>query len=449
MMKKLQKLFAVLMAVLCVFGTAGAETYHVVFYGDWDQIAEASYQAELAELFAATYPRLYARWGMEDAPSTVYLGADAADEQSVAYSYGQHVVVSVAYANRYSNDRGFIAHELVHMVQCYGGKLNYGGDAWWTENMANYGRFRYYHWADIDQMTPSAAAQEDWMDWGYAPYGHCEWFFAYMDARYPTTQDAQGQLQYGLIDSIHRLIRSNDGAALDDDPYDTQTPINQLVCAMTGYASIDALRLRFVQELQEGSWTFTGFADYADNFLTENLPGVADPAYPALTEAVHGQHTAAPMEAVTEGENLCQHAVIVEASGFTNAAEVPEMLIDGDPATKWCATLSSVTNMKHGMDGTKQWIVIDLGAQTAFNTYTILNTHTVEPYYGNMVAWELLVSDDGESWVSVDYQSHCDADAASFAIGEQSARYLLLKIADPDNGEVDTIRLYEFMLFNR
>lgn len=27
--------------------------------------------------------------------------------------------------------------------------------------------------------------------------------------------------------------------------------------------------------------------------------------------------------------------------------------------------------MKHGMDGTKQWIVIDLGAQTAFNTYTI------------------------------------------------------------------------------
>ena len=66
-----------------------------------------------------------------------------------------------------------------------------------------------------------------------------------------------------------------------------------------------------------------------------------------------------------------------------------------------------------------------------------------------MVQWELLLSNDGENWLSVDYQSHCDADQASFEIGPQSARYLLLKIYDPDNGERGTIRLYEFMLFNR
>ena len=75
-----------------------------------------------------------------------------------------------------------------------------------------------------------------------------------MDYRYPTRKDAQGQLQYGLIDSIHRLIRSHDGEEpLDDDPYDPQTPINQLVCAITGYESIEALRLRYVQDLQEGT----------------------------------------------------------------------------------------------------------------------------------------------------------------------------------------------------
>ena len=104
--------------------------------------------------------------------------------------------------------------------------------------------------------------------------------------------------------------------------------------------------------------------------------------------------------------------------------------------------------MKHSMDGAKQWIVIDLGAEKQFNTYTVINTRATEPYYGNMVQWELLVSNDGENWLSVDYQSHCDADQASFEIGQQNARYLLLKIYDPDNGERGTIRLYEFMLFN-
>lgn len=455
MMERLKKLFALLMALLCVLGTAGAETYHAVFYGDWDQITNPAYQAEMAVLFATTYPRLYARWGMGDAPTTIYLGAegadavDEADEGVVAYSYGARVVLSVDYANANRVDRGYIAHELAHSVQCYDGKLNYGGDAWWTENLANYAGFRYYHWADIDQMEPSSSAPEDWMDWDYAPYGNGQWFFAYMDARYPTTLDAQGQVQYGLIDAIHRLIRSNEGEKLDDDPYDTQTPINQLVRAMTGYASMEELRLRYVQELRDGTWTFTGFADYPDNFLTENLPGVADPTYPAWEQAVRGPYTAAPMEALTDGENLCRDAVIAGASGYVRADEAPEMLIDGDSSTKWCSRLSDVTGMKHCMDGTKQWIIIDLGAEKAFNTYTILNTHTVEPYYGNMVSWELFVSSDGESWVSVDTQQHCDADAASFAIGQQSARYLLLKIADPDNGEADTIRLYEFMLFNR
>lgn len=445
----MKTLFLLLIILLWIPCMAGAEEYHIVFHGDWDQIQKPSYQEEMAALFETTYPRLYARWGMGDAPATIYFRADAADKESVAYSYGQHVVISVDYANFAPYDLGCISHELTHSVQCYGGKLVYGGDAWWTENMANYGGFRYYHWADINQMEPSSTLPEDWMDWGYAPYGNCQWFFAYMDVRYPTTLDAQGQIQYGLIDSIHRLIRSNEGEELDDDPYDPQTPINKLVCSMTGYESIEALRLRFVQELQTGSWTFTGFADYQDNFLTENLPNVKNPEYPSWEEAVHSSNAAEVMEAVTNGENLCQSAVIVEVSGFVNEFEAPEMLIDGDSYTKWCATQDLVTNMKHSMDGAKQWIVIDLGAEKQFNTYTIINTRATEPYYGNMVQWELLVSNDGENWLSVDYQSHCDADQASFEIGQQSARYLLLKIYDPDNGEVGTIRLYEFMLFDR
>lgn len=445
----MKKLLLLLTALLCSFCMADAEEYHIVFHGDWDQIDNPSYQHKMAEMFETTYPRLYARWGMEEAPVTIFFKADAQDQKTVAYSYGSHIVVSTDYANRMPHDIGCISHELTHSVQCYSGKLVYGGDAWWTENMANYGGFRYYHWADVSQMEPSSTSPEDWMDWGYQPYGNCQWFFAYMDARYPTTMDAYGQLQYGLIDSIHRLIRSNDGPELDDDPYDPQTPINKLVCSITGCESIEALRLRFVQELEAGSWIFTGFADYPDNFLTENLPGVQNPEYPSWEQAVHRSSPARVVETLTTGENLCRDASIAGASGFVNEFEAPEMLIDGDPNTKWCSTLDHVTDMKHSMDGAMQWIVIDLGAEKQFNTYTITNTRATEPYYGNMVQWELLISGDGESWLSVDYQSNCDTDQASFDISQQNARYLLLKIYDPDNGERGTIRLYEFMLFDR
>ena len=445
-MKKLLWLLVVLLFAPCM---AGAEEYHIVFHGDWDHIQKPSYQEEMAEMFKTTYPRLYNRWGMGDAPATILFQADAEDKESVAYSYGNHVVVTVDYANLAPYDLGCIAHELTHCVQGYSGKLNYDSDAWWTENMANYGRFRYYHWADQSQMEPSSTQARDWMDWGYRPYGNCQWFFAYMDDRYPTTLDAQGQLQYGLIDSIHQLIRSNEGPELDDDPFDPSTPFNQRVYAVTGYETMEALRLRFVQELQESTWTFTGFQGYPDNFLTENLPNVPNPQYPSWEQAIHRSGAAPIMDPITQGENLCAGAAILEATGYTNHMEGPELLIDGDFNTKWCCTMDRVTSMKHGMDGAKQWIVIDLGAEKPFNTYTIVNTRKIEPYYGNMVEWELMVSSDGESWHSVDYQSHCDEDLATFYIGEQNSRYLLLKIYNPDNGERGTIRLYEFMLFDR
>jgi len=445
----MKRILCAILAILLIPLAAGAEELHIVFHGDWDQIQKEDYQEQMADLFETTYPRLYARWGTEDSPTTIYCKADAGDHSGVAYSYGQHVVVAVDYANSMPYDRGFFSHELVHCIQAYSGKLSYDGDAWWTENMANYGRFRYYHWADVSQMEPSSANPEDYMDWGYQPYGNCQWFFAYMDDRYPTAMDDQGQLQYGLIDSIHRLICANEGEELDDNPYLPETPINQLVCALTGYESIDALRLRFAEELREGSWSFSGFGGYEDNFLTEDLENVRNPDYPSWEQAIHRSGSAEAMEAITEGENLCLNASVVEASGFVNEYEAPQLLVDGDFYTKWCSTQSHVSNMKYGMDGTLQWIVLDLGEEKEFDTYTIVNTKTIEPGYGNMVCWELLTSLDGENWNSVDYQADCDRDMASFDIGLQRARYVLLKAYDPDDGQVGTIRLYELMLFKR
>ena len=443
----MKRILCMVLAILMFGFAANAEEFHMVFYGDWNEINKASYQEELAEVFHSVYPRLYARWGRETAPRLVYFEAASEGDVSVAASYLNYVVLNTEYANRAPYDLGYFAHELTHTVQGYNGRINYGGDAWWVENMANYGRFRYFHWTDAKWMEPSSIDPDDWMDWGYTPYGNCQWFFAYMDDRYPTVIDENGTMHYGLIDAIHRLIYTNEGEMLNDNPYLPETPINRLVNDITSYESIDALRLRFAEELREGTWSFNGFSKYKDNFLTENLNGIQNPEYPSWEEAIHTRSSAEPMAAVTEGENLCLHAGCVEVSGFVNEYEAPEMLTDGDPYTKWCSTSHSVSSMKYAMDGAGQWIVLDLGEEKEFDTYTVLNTKTVESYYGNMVSWELMASSDGVEWRCVDYQTDCNLDMVSFHVGMQKARYLLLKAYRPDDGEVGTIRLYELMLF--
>lgn len=126
------------LVLFCLFGCAQAEDFQLVFYGDWDQIRTRSYQADLSDLFECTYPRLYARWGTEQSPETVLFKADAEDHTSVAYAYSNRVVVSVDFANRKPQDRGYFAHELTHMVKSYGDKIEYNENTWWVENMADY-----------------------------------------------------------------------------------------------------------------------------------------------------------------------------------------------------------------------------------------------------------------------------------------------------------------------
>lgn len=420
--------------------------YKLIFAGDWDLVTAEGYQESLVRLFYNSYPRLYARWGDGSEPKTITFHADKGYD-GVAYAQGTKVVVSVDYANSNPWDLGFFSHEITHSVQQYNNKLNYGGDAWWTENLANYGGFRYFHWSSAEYVQVYQATDTSLQDWGYQAYGNNKWFFAYMDSRYPTTQNEDGTWNYGLIDSINRLIKSNTGTQLNDDPYDTTSRFNQTVKAVTGLDCIESVRLQFVQELKDGTWNFTGFGDYIDNFITEDLPGVENPDYPEATAPIHGDKTANAQAAVTDGNNLCQNATVHSVSGQVNASEAGAMLIDGNAATKWCST--GTNNPTYCLDGTVHWIVIDLGEKKSFNTYSILNTKSKEAGYGNMVEWEVLISDDAKNWTSVDYQPSCDQNSASFNIGEQSARYILLRVYNPDNGQAGTIRLYEFQLFNQ
>ena len=429
-------------------GRYSGSPYQLLYTGDWDLITAPGYRESLTELFYACYPRLYARFGLGGEPKTITFEADKGYD-GVAYSVGRTIVVSVDYANAHPGDIGFFSHELTHSVQQYGDRLNYDEAAWWIENMANYGRFRYFHWMDAAYVQLYRADDPSLMDWGYAPYGSSQWFFSYMDAKYPTRREASGELRYGLIDSINRLIKQYTGGQLNDDPRDPATPINQTVKEITGCDCIDDLRAHYAEELQSGRWTFTGFGNYPDNFITENLPGLPDPDYPMLTSRQPGSQTARLLDELVTGEgNLCLGGTVSKASGQTGAAEGAELLIDGNENTKWCSTAGTVTDTTYCLDGTPQWVVIDLGGQKSFDTYTIFNTGTKENY-GNMTEWELLTSDDGRSWRSVDYQPACREDKASFYVGRQSGRYLLLRAYNPDDSQAGTVRLYELQLFRQ
>ena len=315
--------------------------------------------------------------------------------------------------------------------------------------MANYGGFRYFHWSNPKYVQVYEATDTSLQDWGYEQYGNNKWFFAYMDSKYPTRKNADGTLKLGLIDSINKLIKDNNtGSTYTDDPYDVTTPFNKVVKDITGYDCIESLRKKYVEELKAGTWTFKGFGDYEDNWLTENIEGIANPEYPMVGEKIHGNKTAAKLSnVINDDTNLCLGAKVFDCSGFTNDSENASMLIDGKLDTKWCATSSNVTKGEYKLNGVKHWIQIDLGSEKEFNTYTLYNTQSKESF-GNATEWEILTSNDGQNWTSVDYQNNNNNASGSYNIGTQKARYVMIKVFTPDDG-VGTLRLYDFQLYNK
>ncbi len=421
--------------------------FKALFVGDWDQVTAKGYKEALYNAFYEVYPRQYKRWGTGSEPKKIFVRADKG-EKGVAYTSGSSIVISVDWMNNNPREIGYFTHELTHAVQQYG-NVSSSSKAWWVENMANYGGFRYYHWTHEDTAQIYYANDESLQDWGYEAYGNNKWFFAYMDSKYPTTKDSNGNVKYGLIDSLNHLLKDNKGTTYDDNPYNTSTPWNQLVKKITGYDCIESLRLHYVEELKNGTWTFTGFGNYSDNWITTDLPGVPNIDYPAFVGKNHGNTTGTKLSsAVTSGTNLLSGATIISESGYTKDGESSSKLIDGDLSTKWCATSGSVVNQAYALSGAQHFVKIDLGSTKTFNTYTLYNTTSKEGF-GNTTEWEVLVSNDGKEWKSVDYQVNKNDAISSFDIGTQTARYIVFKIFNSDNGGVGTVRLYELQLYNR
>ena len=425
--------------------------YHLQYAGDWDAIIDKSYQQNLTDLFYNTYPRLCARWGVGTEPKVVTMGCGE-HIGCCAFSAGDRVVVDTGFANDCPLDIGYFSHELTHTLQQFD-HFYYGDKAWFTENMATYGGFRYFHWTDARfvQVYQAEGIRKDLYDWNWDGYGYgCKWFFCYMDYRFPTTKNADGTLKRGLIDALVYEIKAGRLTHADTDcATDPTNLFNTVVKEVTGYDCIEDIRKEYEEEFSTGKWDFIGFANYSDNFLTEDVPFVENPVYPMLSPKNVGDKTAAPLSApVTEGENLTKGATIVDKSGQECKEESADKLIDGDPTTKWCSTKDSGKNMLYALDGTAQWVVIDLGEEKTFNTYTVWNTKSGEPTANNMTEWTLAVSSDNANWTVVDYQPDCDMDIVSFNIGAQTARYILLRAYTVDQHKAGTIRLFGFGLYN-
>lgn len=416
--------------------------FEAIFTGDWDKVTATNYKKNLKDLFYQVYPRQYTRWGTGSEPKRMFIVADKGYD-GVAYTMGNSIVISVDWMNSNPVGIGYFSHELTHAAQQYG-NVTSSGSAWWVENMANYGGFRYYHWATEDNVQVYQASDTSLQDWGYQAYGNNKWFFAYMDAKYPTTKSSDGTVKLGLIDSINNMLKTNKGTKYDDNPKDTSTPWSKLVYQITGYDCIESLRLKYVEELKNGTWAFTGFRYYQDNWITEGIAGVDNPTYPMIGSKTHGSKKAAKLDtAVTSGTNLCSGASILHTSGQTNVNEAAEKLIDGNLDTKWCSRSSSESTFNGVMHSVK----IDLGSKKTFNTYTIYNTQSKENF-ANASEWEILVSEDGKTWTSVDYQNNNNNSVSSYNIGTQTARYVQIKIFNPGDS-AGTIRLYEFQLYNK
>ena len=423
--------------------------YSLWFQGDWELIKDEDYLDNLIDLFYNVYPRLYARFGTGAEPKSITFMADK-NYDGVAYCAGTLVCVSTAYANSNPSDIGFFAHEITHSVQQYGGKMEYTDGSWWTENMADHGRFRYFHWGySTDYVKFYEPTDTSIQDWGWQPYGNCNWFFAYLDYKYPTTLNDSGDKVLGLIDSIDKLIKENNtGAAYEDDPYKEGTPFNNVVKEITGLATMEEVRLQYVKELKDGTWAFTGFGNYVDNFVTEGLDGVPDPEYPMLEPVTPGDKTGEILASpVTEGTNIAKGATIVEFSGEIGS-EVAANIVDGDLTTMWRSSSAVQDGYKYKLMGIQHEIVIDLGASKSFDTYTIVNAGSKGASVQNPASWEILVSDDGKNWTSVDYQTGQKLDVASVNVGEQNARYVMLRYYKSTQSSSDIVRLYEFMLFD-
>lgn len=409
--------------------------YKLYYAGNWELITTEGYRDYMTDVFYSTYPRLYKRWGTGTEPTAIYY--DAVNSNGIAWNLGKTVCVTREWGNNHPEDRGYFAHELTHVVESYNSSayptLVYPDGSrleWWIEGFATYGRFRYYEWANADQVVDLGASKEARVrynsdgsvyrfDWLGTPsttnngsVEDIQWFFSWMDYNYPTTKDANGNKVYGLIDSINLALKNG-------------TYNDNIFVQKTGYTMWQLME-KYTEDVNERGWRFTGFANYPDNWLTEDIPGMQNPVYPVSLSA-------------NTLNNQLDH-IVQATDGFGN--EGAEKLFDGDVGTKYCTDASS------------PYVVFAMKNPVTVKSYAIATGNDTSSYTGrNPQSWTLYGSTDGNSWNVINNVTNgsvtlkaVDSKYFKFTTNNTASyKYYKLQITSCVSGS--TVQLSEFSLY--
>lgn len=441
--------------------------YQLIFQGDWELVEDETYYDKFVDIFHHTFPKLYKRFALLGSENKIITFIADKGYSGVAFQSGGKITYSVDYLNNQADRVGSLSHEATHSVQGYGGKLSYGGkdltytdpttkekltyNNFWTENLANYGRLRYFEWSYSPQFLTLYDVKNDaglW-NWGYGEYGiGGALFIAWLDWNYPTLdKNNDGKIsadEYGAVDLINYTIKRS-SEKLSDNPYDPTTPFNQAIATATGgkFATYEAARQQYEADCKSGAFVFNGFSEYRDNFITENLPGTTETTYYTRGELTPAGKTNPLLSAaVTTGNNLCLGARISTVASIGMNDYLSLNLIDGDLATRYqakrCDNLYALTKVANE-------IVIDLGESVPFNTYTLVLYSAQDSYIAK--TFEIMVSNDGGNYTAVDCQKNNTADTLSVTFETVTARFVKLRLYEPDS-KASITRICEFMLFD-
>ena len=208
--------------------------------GPWEEMKDRDFVDKVVYEFYACFPQILARYAiLGNEPREIEIYIEDNNDIGAAWAMGNSIGICLDWANNTSHelkDIDFLSHELGHSAQQFGDKLNYGDQqgryydgvfygGWFTEQMASYAGFRYYHWGtvpeacDLDVFNPSRNYSFDWTS-----YGNCGLFFAYVDWYY-CTYDKNGDRkitddELGVIDALYKLIKNTDVKL-----YDTPVPV--------------------------------------------------------------------------------------------------------------------------------------------------------------------------------------------------------------------------------
>lgn len=421
------------------------EAFQIVFEGDWSAAPEGFKEA-MAEEFHTVFPRLWARWGSSNVnkciPVLLVPQEDIPGSHGVTYhvyDWTRHqctpyIKISEDTINgrpNFMRAKAVFAHELTHAATTSAWHRGIDPNVWLVEAVADYGLFRYASWADEAYLCAESFFQQDnenLRTWGYKPYTSSQWFFAYLDDKYPTTAD-----QYGLTDSI--LLAMQNGLITSDGGADqSDAALNALIEGLTGYRDIEALRQQYVKELDAGEWIFDGFAGYADNYITEGLPGVPEPTY--------------PKQALIEQGNLCFDASTYGGSGEASAALSADNLVDGNLSTRWEASRNDVAEPGKLNQGVQHGIVISLGTTMTFDTYVLYHEGSQGNSSQNTKNWRINYYDEQENqWKLLDQVQGNTEDVTTRTFDPVTTSALWLEILTPSGTGDGTVRLYELEVY--